>query len=33
MLSVTVDLEEMRPALMMNLLGARTVDVAAWRNR
>lgn len=29
MLSVTVDLEETRPTLMMSLLGVRTVDVAA----
>jgi uncharacterized membrane protein len=29
MLSVTVDLEEKRPTLMMSLLGVRTVDVAA----
>jgi hypothetical protein len=29
MLSVTVDLEEARPTLMMSLLGVRTVDVAA----
>jgi hypothetical protein len=28
-LSVTVDLEERRPTLMMGLLGVRTVDVAA----
>ena len=28
-LSVTVDLEERRPTLMMGLLGMRTVDVAA----
>lgn len=29
MLSVTVDLEEIRPTLMMGLLGVRTVTVAA----
>lgn len=29
MLSVTVDLEEQRPTLMMGLLGLHTVDVAA----